>query len=31
VNTIHTEKRLSDDTTAKLKAAIENFNRTFTG
>jgi F-type H+-transporting ATPase subunit alpha len=29
VNTIHTEKRLSDDTTAKLKAAIENFNRTF--
>ncbi len=29
VATISAEKRLSDDTTAKLKAAIENFNRTW--
>jgi len=29
VSAIMTDKRLTDDTTAKLKAAIEGFNRTF--
>jgi F-type H+-transporting ATPase subunit alpha len=29
VNTIHAEKRVSDDTAAKLKTAIESFNRTW--
>ncbi|MCX7938446.1 MAG: hypothetical protein N2545_03295, partial [Thermoflexales bacterium] len=29
VNAIMTEKRLSDETIAKLKAAIEAFNKTF--
>ncbi|HEY3340393.1 MAG TPA: F0F1 ATP synthase subunit alpha [Anaerolineae bacterium] len=29
VNTILTEKRLSDDTSARLKTAIESFNRTW--
>jgi F-type H+-transporting ATPase subunit alpha len=31
VNTILSEKRLSDDTTARLKTAIESFNRTWNG
>jgi len=30
VNAILAEKRVSDDTSAKLKAAIDNFNRTWT-
>jgi len=30
MNTILSEKRISDDTSAKLKAAIDNFNRTWT-
>jgi F-type H+-transporting ATPase subunit alpha len=29
VNTLLAEKRISDDTSAKLKAAIDNFNRTW--
>jgi F-type H+-transporting ATPase subunit alpha len=31
VATIQSEKRVSDDTSARLKAAIENFNRTWNG
>ncbi|MCL5994674.1 MAG: F0F1 ATP synthase subunit alpha, partial [Chloroflexi bacterium] len=31
VNIILTEKRVSDDTSARLKAAIENFNRSWNG
>jgi F0F1-type ATP synthase alpha subunit len=29
VSTIHAEKRVSDDTSARLKTAIESFNRTW--